>query len=107
MFDAETGASAGEILEGLVSRTRDPDRRADYEAQLACPPLPEALAYLWGSFVRLRRRKGSNGFAVSPIEWPDFDAFLRLSGMRLAPWEIAAIEDLDDMFLGLHNKRDK
>lgn len=91
--------SAAEILEGLVARTRDANRRRDYEAQLACPPLPDALAYLWRAFVRLRRRKGSNGFAVSPIEWPDFDAFLRLSGVRLAPWEISAIEDLDDLFL--------
>jgi len=35
----------------------------------------------------------------NPIEWPDLEAFCRLTGMRLAPWEISIIERLDDCFL--------
>jgi hypothetical protein len=88
-----------------VARTRSPERRQEYEEQLACPPLPDALVYLWLVFIRLRRRKGSNGFALSPIEWSDIDAFIRLSSTRLAPWEIAVIEDLDDIFIAAQAKR--
>lgn len=62
------------------------------------PPLPMALAYLWQTYRRLRRRK-SSGFGPGPIEWPDIDAFLRLSGVSLAPWEIEVIEEIDDVFL--------
>jgi hypothetical protein len=29
----------------------------------------------------------------------EIDAFVRLSGMRLAPWEIELIEELDDLYL--------
>jgi hypothetical protein len=85
-------------LEGLLERTRRPEKRAEYEAELAVPSLPMALAYLWHAYRRLRRRKGS-GFGPGPIEWPDIDAFLRLSGETLAPWEIEVIEELDDAFL--------
>lgn len=87
------------MLQGLVERTRNVQRRAEAEAKLQCPPRPRALDYLWRAFWRLRRRKGSNGFALSPIEWPDIDAFLRHSQMTLSPWEIEIIEDLDDLFL--------
>jgi hypothetical protein len=80
-------------------RTRDPVKRARREAELECPPLPHAANVLWRVFMRLRRRKGSNGFAASPIEWPDIDAFLRLSRLTLTPWEIEIVEGLDDLFL--------
>lgn len=58
-----------------------------------------ALSHLWAVFWRLRRRRGGNGFGASPIEWPDIDAFARLSGTRLTPFDIEVIEDLDDAYL--------
>lgn len=61
--------------------------------------MPIALTYLWQVYHRLRRRKGSTGFGAAPIEWPDIDAFVRNAKVRLAPWEIEMIEDLDDLFL--------
>jgi hypothetical protein len=87
------------VLEGLVLRTRRADRRAEYEAQLVLPPFPTALAYLWRSYHRIRRRKGSNGFGPSPIEWPDVAGFMRCTRAGLTPWEIETIELLDDAYL--------
>lgn len=63
------------------------------------PPPPSCLAHLFVVYRRLRRRKGSNGFGPQAIEWSDFDAFGRLTGTELSPWEIAILEDLDDLFL--------
>lgn len=68
--------------------------------------MPVALAYLWRLFWRLRNRKGGNGFEISPIEWPDIDAFVRQSRQRLDPWEIELIERLDDAFR-VSARRDK
>lgn len=68
------------------------------QEKLAVPPFPQALAYLWRAFRRIRGRKGG-GFGPSPIEWPDIDAFVRNSAFPLAPWEIEVIEDLDDLLL--------
>lgn len=40
------------------------------------------------------------GFAGhDKIEWPDIQAFVSLTRTRLAPWEVALVEDLDDIFL--------
>jgi|GEM_PF-6008843 len=36
---------------------------------------------------------------MSPIEWPDIDAFVRHSRMPLTPFEIGIVEELDDLFL--------
>jgi hypothetical protein len=87
------------LLEGLLARTRNPERRAKIERALVCSPLPKALAYLWRVYLRIRRRKGSSGFGKQPLEWSDIDAFLRLTATSLAPWEIELLEDLDDLFL--------
>ncbi|WP_316214293.1 hypothetical protein [Bradyrhizobium sp. SZCCHNR2032] len=35
---------------------------------------------------------------MAPISWGDIEAFQRLSGMRLAPWEIRLIEQLDELY---------
>jgi hypothetical protein len=92
------------LLEGLVARALNPKALAEYQAELSCPPLPIALDYLWRIYHRLRRRKGGNGFGSSPIEWPDIDAFLRQARIRLDPWEIGVLEDLDDLYLSDHTK---
>lgn len=97
------GVSWREALEGLIYRTRDPARRAEREAELACPPFPEALRHVWTAFCRLSARRGA-GFSINPISWPDIDAYTRLSRMPLAPWEVRLIEELDDMFRLEHSK---
>lgn len=96
-----------ETLEGLLQRARNDDRRAELEDQLAVPAFPLELLYLWLAYGRIRRRKAGNGFGASPVEWPDIDAFVRLSGRHLAPWEIEVIEDIDDLFLLEMSKVDK
>lgn len=87
-----------ETLEGLLSRARRPEKIAEYEAELATPPLPPELAYLWRIFGRLSARRGSNGFGANPIGWAEIDAFARLTGTRLEPWECETLEMLDDLF---------
>ena len=68
------------------------------------PPFPTPLLYLWRTYNRLRGRKGSSGFGVSPIEWPDIQAFLSVTSSSLLPWEIVMIERLDDTFMAAARK---
>jgi hypothetical protein len=82
-----------------VQRTSRSAKRREYEAELAMPDFPIALLYLWNAYLRMRSRKGGNGFGASPIEWADLDGFNRLSGMALAPWEVAMLERLDNVYL--------
>jgi hypothetical protein len=83
------------VLEGLAERTRDPEKRAKYEAELVVPPFPMALQYLWSVFWRLRRRKPQS----IALDWHDIVAFVSLTGARLAPWEVEVIERLDDLLM--------
>lgn len=92
------GATPRQIFGGLIERTKRPESLAEYEAELECPPFPEPLGYIWVVFNRLSARRGSNGFSLNPISWPDIDAFMRLSGFRLVPWEIQMVEELDDLY---------
>lgn len=85
----------------MLQRSKDPERRAKYAAELAVPPFPEALSYLWRIFARLRARTGSS-FGPAPIGFADIDAFVRYSGFRLAPWEVEIVEALDDLRLAEH-----
>ncbi|WP_420844794.1 phage tail assembly chaperone [Jiella avicenniae] len=71
----------------------------ELEAALHVPPIPSALEYLWAAYHRIRRRKAWGFNGPAPIEWPDIDAFVRHSRNPLAPWEVALIEDIDDLYL--------
>ena len=82
-------------MQSLLGRARTNERRAAIEAELTMPKFPAALAYLWVAFDRLSSRRGSTGFGPAPISWPEIDAFARLSGIRLAPWEVEILEALD------------
>lgn len=73
------------------------------EAELAVPPFPLALTYLWQAYGRMRRRC-SAGMGLNPISLGDIDAFVRLTGSRLAPWEVEAIERLDEVWLAANAK---
>jgi hypothetical protein len=36
---------------------------------------------------------------VSPVGWPEIDAFVRNSRVTLSPWEIETLEDIDDLYV--------
>jgi hypothetical protein len=93
--EGKDGQTYRDVIEGMLSRSRSPETIARYQAELACPPFPRALSYLWRTFQRLRNRRTSSGFGVNPITWVDLGEFTRLTGTRLAPWEIEVIEELD------------
>jgi hypothetical protein len=93
------GVPYREVLEGLLERTRSPQRREEIESELAQPPLPKAVGHIWGAFLRLSAHRQSAGFGPGPITWPDLDAFCRMTRTRLVPWEVEMIEDLDSLWL--------
>lgn len=72
---------------------------AEIEAELAMPPFPASLGFVWQAYFRLRRRKAGGMAGPAPLEWPDIDAFRRNGGAYLPPWTIPLIEDIDDIYL--------
>lgn len=77
----------------VVARVRG--RKLDENA----PKLPREMRYLWRTFLSLHRARGSNGFGPNAITWSEMDAYCRLTGTALDPWEVEAIRALDEAFL--------
>jgi hypothetical protein len=86
------------MLERAERKNHAP-RIAELTKKLATPPFPPALHYVWKAFFRMRRRKGAGFSGPAPLEWSDFDAFVRRSGLNLSPWEVELLERLDDLYL--------
>lgn len=55
------------------------------------PPFPETLHYLWTWFCELDM--GRSG--IVPLSWSDFDAWARLTGRTLRPFETRILRALD------------
>lgn len=52
-------------------------------------------------FLRLNARR-SAGFSIDPIAFSEIEAFTRLSGLSLSPFEVRLVEDLDNLFRAVH-----
>lgn len=76
-------------------------------AELELPPFPRALFYIWRSFNRIRRRKSMGFNGPNPIEWSDVEAFMYVTQEQFSPWEVELIENLDDLYLLPHAKRNQ
>lgn len=63
------------------------------------PTLPVDLGQLWADFVDLHASRGSTGFGPARILFSDIYAWMRVTGNRLAAWELAAIRKADDAFM--------
>lgn len=75
-------------------------KREHYESagiprdQWGLPDLPEAMYYLWDWFIKLHNQRQS-GMGENPISWTEIDSFCRLMRVRLDPWEVEVILQLD------------
>jgi len=70
----------------------------------ALPPCPPALEHVWRMFLRLRRRC-TPSMGRPRILFTDMAAFQAVTGERIAPWEAALIERLDDALMEASNGR--
>ena len=58
-------------------------------------PLPVEAESAWHAFQMLSSARG----AMQPIGWQDIDAYCRLTGDDLSPWDIEQVRALDVMAL--------
>lgn len=53
------------------------------------------------AFLRLSRQRPLS-MGIDPITHADIDAFQRLEGVRLRPWQVQAIEQIDAFWRAIH-----
>ena len=72
---------------GQKLRKADPvDAGGDDQAEF-----PLLLTHVWGWFCELMNGAQSNGMGPSTIAWPDIDAWGRVVGIVVEPWEARLI----------------
>ncbi|MGH9916725.1 MAG: phage tail assembly chaperone [Pyrinomonadaceae bacterium] len=59
------------------------------------PKIPAAGQHVWEWFVYLDRKRFHNGYSYMPIGHLEIDAWARLSGETLTPWELRALSAMD------------
>lgn len=63
------------------------------------PMLPPGCEQLWRDFMDLHGARGFTGFGPARITFVDLDAYQRVQGVRLSPWQIDAIRRADNAYL--------
>lgn len=61
--------------------------------------LPVEMQYVWEYFLRLNKRRTSNGFGVNPITFNEIDSFFRVNQIEYNESEVFILELLDDVVL--------
>jgi hypothetical protein len=61
---------------------------------------------VWRAFLEIGSARGG-GFGPEPITWAGIEAWSRVTGTRLEPWEARLIRSLDDGYLDLLDKRER
>lgn len=69
------------------------------QALLDAPRCPGGCEALWDAFRELHACRGSAGFGPMRITYTDLDAYQRVSGVKLQPWEREAIRQADAAYL--------
>lgn len=68
------------------------------------PDFPEEMHHVWSWFLDLSRRR-TTGMAPNAIGYSEIDAYCRLFGIEMMPWEIDTLTCLDEEVLDAIRKR--
>lgn len=60
---------------------------------------------VWGWFLRLNSKRGSNGFGANPIPYSEILAFFDLLQYCPSAWELELIERLDGIVLEVYSEQ--
>ena len=95
-FERMKTAGDGASVEDHLTIIR---QRAGFQKEVLEPECPREVIYVWNSWVELNGARGSSGFAPHPISWSELDAYSRMIGVEIYPWEARAIRAIDDAYL--------
>lgn len=54
---------------------------------------------MWEFFNELQTGRTSNGFGPNPLSFSEIESWARLTGRKVAPWEVRAIKQVDAVYL--------
>ena len=69
------------------------------------PEIPPEAENLWAWFWQLRTAQPSAGFGPAPLSFGEMDAWRRVTGNPLEPWQAEVLLAMDAAFLAAQAKR--
>lgn len=73
--------------------------RSGRKAKPKGPTLHPSAVHVWNLFAQVSAARTGSGFGPNPLTYSEIDAFSRLTGWTLDPWEVDAIRALDDAYI--------
>jgi len=98
--DCTEGGTGSKLLEVNRQARRLP--RAERE-----PPFPVTDARLLAIFWELHAARSHNGFSYNPFSYAELDAYQRLAGVTLTPWDVKMLKRIDTIYLMALQKAEK
>ncbi len=77
--------------------------RVDERLLLECPRGCESI---WSAFAQLGRSR-PRGLGVGGIAFAEIEAWQRLTGVRLSPWELDVLTEIDARVLAQAGKKER
>lgn len=71
------------------------------------PPseLDEMFFEVWGWFLKLNKRRTSNGFGINPLTYSEILSFFHLQEYYPCSWELSMIEEWDDVVMEVYQEQ--
>ena len=66
---------------------------------------PIGLENIWEIFLKLSSGRASSGFGPNPISYLDIKSWADINNVKLYPWEVGLIRDLDTVYLKVISAR--
>ena len=85
----------GAALAVHLQRLRAATGRVDSDLAESLRPLPRAVAHLWEAFVQLSATRTPAADGMGPITCLELEAWARLQGVALTPWEADTLLAMD------------
>ena len=71
------------------------------------PPFPDLLTHVWQAFVELHNARPAGGMGPGPLTYETIEAYMRVTGNRLAGWEVGAVKRVDHAWLKVQGEAQK
>lgn len=106
---AEKKFALDELVEGVSLRShleQEEKVTGVTPQELLMPEFPDVASHVWSYFLSIHQGRSYGISGPNPVSYQDIEAWSRLTGWTLTPWELSAVKKLDAVFLSKREEND-
>lgn len=81
------------------------EQTGEMPKDLDVPPLPHELAYIWGYFCQMNRKRTAGAMSANPLSDTEIMAWQQRHRIELSPFEGECIDSLDAVYMAHQAKK--